>query len=72
MQLISCNRLLKLWSKHVSSFIGTTLYFSQLILRNVLVIEHVDITAKLVGNLARMYVAQHINTPVALFGVKEE
>jgi hypothetical protein len=37
-----------------------------------LVIEHVDITAKLVGNLARMYVAQHINTPVALFGVKEE
>jgi hypothetical protein len=37
-----------------------------------LVIEHVDNTAKLVGNIARKHVAQHINTSVALFEVKEE
>jgi hypothetical protein len=37
-----------------------------------LVIEHVDNTAKLVGNFARKYVAQHINNLVALFEVKEE
>jgi hypothetical protein len=37
-----------------------------------LVIEQIDNTAKLVGNLARKYVAQHINTLVALFEAKGE